>query len=1683
MQLDDGRFLVSAERYDSLLKHHSREELDNWKLLRVSENFRVFALGVPVPRYPGNPLDPPLRSRFQCRNIPMISYKELMKNLRSLQKVDFPKKRLSNLANFVYTLHSSELLPLGMPDFPIENMDCLIEIMNHLPHVSCENLVKLLYPYQLIFGEEGQNIINDVIQRFHMNDPSSVKPYCLKNVICSKDQKALVTLESENVEVVFDVPSGNIEGIATQLVKENNFVMTSYHSKLLSEMLQTHLVKDFCLIGPKGCGKSALIHQFAKVLGYQMEPIHLHEDMTSRDLLQQRMMSTNGDSIWQPSPLIIAAIKGHLAVLDGIHRINPGTLSVLQRLLIDREISLYDGTHLLRKDRYEILKEKSGLSDEQLSIKQLYPIHPSFRVIGVAEHPMIKSGEGQWLNSELLPLFLYHHVEAFDCRKEADIVYNMVPEVPKNKMQVVLKMVDKLRNSDNSLLSSITPSFSTRQLLRIAKRLARYPNEDLYEIITASCLAEFLPSLAKSALEDVMQEMDIFKTTVNGDGNTIKILDKDGYIHIDEVQHKIYDSHNKTKVPDTTFYWNHQHLQVLKNMLKDFSIGEHLLLVGNQGVGKNKLVDKFLQLLNKPREYVQLHRDTTVQTLTLQPTVDNGVIVYEDSPLVQALQLGHVLVIDEADKAPVNVTCILKTLVENGEMFLGDGRRVVPSGSKKIGDNIIVTHPDFRVIVLANRPGFPFLGNDFFGSMGDVFSCHAINNPEKESEMEMLKQYGPNVPQHILTMLVDAFAELRCLVDVGQIAYPYSTREVVNVVKHLQVYPEDGLGEVLRNVFDFDSYHTDVQKTVVSILRKHGIPYAVNSQDIKLSKKFPLPKPNVFYKWSLGDDETRICSVKESALVFKKPVDIKCSHFGVERLNARSTGFTELLNEWIFPLYESSVVFDLSAAQGVNVVDGNWLHVVTANPLVIYSMQTNKDFVICTNLYPFFPNNYFNHSPHVKIAALNADGYYGQIIVHEQLSNVMLLLNPCRHEMQEIVINDYLSTSRISRSFTKSKHIMHYDKAFPNWLITWRDGENDIRILNFSTAKVFHVSLSFPLEQVRFLSEEKWILKQKESRSYYLYSFSEKSVVPNILSKIHQNSENRLLQTIFISKLSQESYSKCEKYLPDVLQSDGTLNAVHLVADDDHLAGLAVTTGSKVYQSQPNILRFYFYPRENKIDRAQKPRWKEFYPDPLCLSGSCQVVRVVPSSLVPTDDYKEKNEKVNFSNYLEVVDISENSVCYLPLPYVKQKNLYTQKNTSTALICSLSNDILVSVSLDGLVRLWETGANDLKKSFSQWKSLVGSNIYSDDVQVTHEKNSGLDVSQPKHGKIDFDNAPHVGGNTWAGGTGGRDTAGLGGKGGPYRLDSGHDVYQISDKEKDSVPDEVKIAAREMGRKTFKQRLKDIEMNEYEAEKYEMFSSRVKHQVQSLRVLVESLQSKRKERQWIRHQTLGDLDDSKLIEGLTGEKTIYKKRINQHPEPGSVQDLPKQMRLVVDVSGSMYRFNGLDGRLERMMEAACLVMESFDQYQQRFKFDIVGHSGENPEIMFVSQDKPVVNNKQRLQVLETMYAHAQFCMTGDNTLEASKRAINEVFQRKADDYYVIIFSDANLQRYGISPTELTKTLFSNTKVNTFIIFIGSLGNEAERLSKKLPHGRSFVCMDTKDIPEILQHIFSTVISSS
>ena len=80
MALEDGRFLVEAKRYDDLAKNRPASELASF--VRVHPGFRVVAVAVPVPPFPGNPLDPPLRSRFQARIIRGSSVQNLAGAIR-----------------------------------------------------------------------------------------------------------------------------------------------------------------------------------------------------------------------------------------------------------------------------------------------------------------------------------------------------------------------------------------------------------------------------------------------------------------------------------------------------------------------------------------------------------------------------------------------------------------------------------------------------------------------------------------------------------------------------------------------------------------------------------------------------------------------------------------------------------------------------------------------------------------------------------------------------------------------------------------------------------------------------------------------------------------------------------------------------------------------------------------------------------------------------------------------------------------------------------------------------------------------------------------------------------------------------------------------------------------------------------------------------------------------------------------------------------------------------------------------------------------------------------------------------------------------------------------------------------------------------------------------------------------
>ena len=131
------------------------------------------------------------------------------------------------------------------------------------------------------------------------------------------------------------------------------------------------------------------------------------------------------------------------------------------------------------------------------------------------------------------------------------------------------------------------------------------------------------------------------------------------------------------------------------------------------------------------------------------------------------------------------------------------------------------------------------------------------------------------------------------------------------------------------------------------------------------------------------------------------------------------------------------------------------------------------------------------------------------------------------------------------------------------------------------------------------------------------------------------------------------------------------------------------------------------------------------------------------------------------------------------------------------------------------------------------------------------------------------------------------------------------------------------------------------------------------------------------------------------------------------------------------------------------------------------------------VPFVPYGSAPKSRADRLKVLQRMYAHSQYCSSGDHTLEAVRAGVDECVSVDADDYLTIIVSDANLRRYGISPAALGAALQREPRVQAYVIFIASLEDEVARIMPNMPPGKAFFCSETAMLPGL----FRTILTAS
>lgn len=1627
MHLEDGRFLVSPKRYEIISKH---AEFDG-SLIPVHPDFVVVALGLPTPKFKGYPLDPPLRSRFQAREIPPLSedtmYTILKSNFMSVEK-DLILKLITfveALNRLLYSENDAEVAKLWA--FPTTGLVDVLRLISTYHDMSILPFILRVYPFVLMGSTEIDSVLNNLRGTGLLLDSSEEistnDPHC-------SDLKS----STQTITLSFDTFEKSIEYTATLMHTQcpsRSFVMTLPLRNTIYSIVQDLLCGfHICLVGNQGSGKTRIIHKTAELLNSTIISMQLYKDLNSKDLIQQRSTDKEGNTIWIDSPLVEAARLGYWIILDNMHNIGNSTLSILQQILFDGELNLLDGRKLLSQDNLEHLVEfhsqKSGLSNldsrKHLESIGIVPIHKSFRIIATATHVTKKH---KWLNSELVSFFHYHILpKSGQLEQYFDIVTSLVGHEFLDLLKPVFgfaKDLNELKQGKDTNSELFT--LSLRQLIRIAMRVSKYP-EDTLSVIENTLLIQFAPTMQQDIIYELLARNGIKRNGKTSQDPELVIDTNCNTVSIGDIVLKRNTPQNMSLIPETVFYSNPSHMLTLYNIFKDWEKGDNLLLIGNQGVGKNVITDYFLKIMLLEREYIQLHRDTTVQSLTVSPFVENGVIVWNDSPLVRAVKSGRVLVIDEADKAPVEVVCIIKGLIEDQEMNLSDGRRI---SKYENGPNIIPMHPSFKMIMLANRPGFPFLGNNFFRECGDIFAIHVIDNPEADSEIQLLKKYGPNVDDVLLERLVAIFTDLRQLVIEGKISYPYSLRELVNIVKHMEAYPYDSLIDSISNVFHFDIHDKQVIDQISTVFQNHGIPFDASgtfTEDIAVEQL--LPSPAAFSgTWKLSVDGLQL-PYTDSSFRYKGSWDFEWPRDQPNKslLHARGSTFTELRFYWKSVNEPVSVCADSK----------DFVYLLSSNPLQIirYNRHCNRYTVL--KLSNYLHTYYVDITLDLKSAHMNIlkDDH---IFIYIPSFNMSWVIGNKKIYVFEIpqdlnIFNAFGKKAYYNRNNIIEKDHYTINDTFASQNILYYISSTKVYIVQIDSLQMRCVPLPPSLGllvAIHPLTPNLLILRFKDNISYFM-DIGENVVV----KRIETNATN-------INHFEGQSIINYET--TNFLNTRTTT----LQYVDRPLINLKNEETCEIFsylRSQDKASTVYTIPLER----------------------SNQILNL-----------KLKSSQHSYSNSwysLEIINVMRKSIREISLSHPDIKH----KSTSIMMIKEMTNSDILVLFDDGFVLVYQVNPLSIQEELSRWKKITSQG--KDESHTINLTNYVRNPTTPKFGKIDPSNKPHVGGGNFAGGSGGADTAGLGGVGGFMRLHSGGPVYSISEVEKKKISQEATLLARRTARLALKEKLASIDMSEFDNQRYLEMLSTVKTDIKSLRSILESTQARGKERKWLKYKTQGELDDSRLVDGLVGEKNVYKIRGNQKPEFGSPQEKPKRIRFVMDVSGSMSRFNNYDGRLDRLLQCTLMIMESFVGFEDKFEYSIVGHSGDNHEILFVDYKKVPTTKNDRLKVLDKMSAHSSFCSSGDSTIQATDAAIKNVLQvDNMDEYFVFVFSDANLRRYGIKTDDLYKVITRDTKVKTHVIFIASPEDEAKRIEKELPIGKSHVCLNPSTLPTTFKNILA------
>ena len=507
-------------------------------------------------------------------------------------------------------------------------------------------------------------------------------------------------------------------------------------------------------------------HTTGRALSFQTRILTFHENLRRSDITERRHYGESGEDKtgWTMSDVMDGMVAGDWNVLSEINRTGEDVQAEFNEPLENKSKSLH---------------------------QQVIRGHPDSRFIATI-NPVKSEGrgiyEGKVMSGEFVNRFTNKvHISYLPNDQEFEVLKSYGPGVSDQVIERLVALASDIRRDYAEEHGVVPFPVTTRALIRVVRHLQHFPGDssELRSLFwrKAYWLDDRIhPPIARKLIQDLLDLHDIMDADhPHRERSGVFQDDGEGGTYLRIGMASIPLGPGGPYVPDTVIEEVQQNLADLEWVLKDIILQENILLIGEAGVGKNKLESYLAHLLRYNLLVVGMSGETRVSDLlTYRSFGEDEKGKTGDTATLGLRALtdpghGWIIVLDEANKAHPGVLVSFNDLLQDRIVRLPGGKEAPIRATICVNIN-------------PNRP--PYEVNDFSFEFMDRFSIHTIIHLPADQAVDVLKKKYPGADEDFIGDVVNGYYSLHPLYSSGILFEPVTMRNEEAAIERGLQYPD-----------------------------------------------------------------------------------------------------------------------------------------------------------------------------------------------------------------------------------------------------------------------------------------------------------------------------------------------------------------------------------------------------------------------------------------------------------------------------------------------------------------------------------------------------------------------------------------------------------------------------------------------------------------------------------------------------------------------------------------------------------------------------------------------------------------------------------------------------------------------------------------------------------------------------